>query len=81
VLGFVQASWVVAVLLAAIVAFPAVGLTEQLTGSRLAPWWSAPVRWSLPLMPEQFQTPNELMFGSSADPRRAASMRRPISEW
>jgi membrane protein required for colicin V production len=81
VLGFVQASWVVAALLSAIVAFPAVGLTEQLTGSRLAPWWSVPVRWSLPLMPEQFQTPNELMFGSSAEPRRAASMRRPISEW
>lgn len=55
-LGFVQGALVVTVLLAALAALPASGLAEQVANSRLAGWWRIPVRWSLPLLPEQFQT-------------------------
>ena len=77
-LGFVQGALVITVLLAALVALPSGGLTEQVDNSRLAGWWSGPVRWSLPLMPDQFQTLNESMFSSLGHSQPMASTRRPV---
>lgn len=77
-LGLVQSSLLVAALLATLVAFPSVGLNEHVADSRLAGWWSGPVRWSLPLMPDRFRPLNELTFGATLDQfQPLASTRRP----
>ena len=61
-LGLIQSTLLVAALLAALAAFPAVGVTELLAGSQLAARFRIPVQWSLPLLPERFKLPNQLMF-------------------
>lgn len=61
-LGLLQSTLLVSALLAAMTAFPAVGSTELVAGSQLAPRFDLPVRLSLPLMPERFKLPNQLMF-------------------
>ena len=67
ILGFVQGGLVVAMLFIVLTAFPAVGISELVAGSRLAAAWSKPVLWTLPLLPERFYLPNSLMFGATSE--------------
>lgn len=61
-LGLIQSMLFLGAIVAALTAFPAVGITEQVAGSRLAPILKLPVQVDLTLLPQRFQLPNRLMF-------------------
>ena len=62
ILGFLQGGLLIAALLAVMVAFPTVGISDTIQASKIAHYWRIPVKIGLWLMPEQFRPMNEIVF-------------------